>query len=366
MNASVATDRIFNFSAGPATLPETVIEQAKQDCWNIFGTGIGVMEHSHRGKAFDRVIAEAEEDCRKIGNISDDYAVLFLQGGATTQFGMIPMNFLSADKTADYINTGVWTTKAIKDAKLFGNVNVAFDGQDSNYDRIPSNDELNCTDGAAYLHYCSNNTIFGTRFNDLPPTAAPLICDASSEIFGRNIPIDQHAMIYAGAQKNLGPSGVTLVVIRKDFVESANQNLMTMMSYQKHIDAGSRLNTPATFGIYMMGQVFKWILAEGGVAEFEQRNTAKAGIIYDVVDEKSGFYTGHSEVASRSPMNITFRTPNPELDAKFIAEAGEHRMDGLKGHRKVGGIRASIYNAFPVAGCEALASFMKDFAAKNG
>lgn len=324
------------------------------------------MEHSHRGKMFDRVIAEAEEDCRKVGNISDDYAVLFLQGGATTQFGMIPMSFLGEGKTADYLNTGVWTNKAIADAKVFGNVNVAFDGNETNFDHVPTDDEINLSENAAYLHYCSNNTIFGTRFAEAPKTDAPLICDASSEMFGRPYDLERHAMVYAGAQKNLGPSGVALVVARRDFIESGNQNVMSMMNYKKHMNAGSRLNTPATFGIYMMGQVFKWILSEGGVAEFEKRNDAKAKIIYDAIDEHSEFYRGHSHKECRSPMNVTFTTPNPDLDAKFIAEAAEHRMDGLKGHRKTGGIRASIYNAFPAAGCEALASFMRDFAAKNG
>ena len=358
-------DRVFNFSAGPATLPEPVLKQAQQDCWNIFDTGIGVMEHSHRGKAFDRVIDEAIADCRTIGNIGDDYEVLFLQGGATTQFGMIPMAFLAADATADYPNTGVWTTKAITDAKLFGNVNVAYDGSSSNFAHIPDENELNQSESAAYLHYCSNNTIYGTRYSTPPKTTAPLICDASSEMFSRPIDINQHAMIYAGAQKNLGPSGVTLVIIRKDFLETASENVMTMMNYKKLAAGGSRLNTPPTFGIYMVGQVFKWILGEGGLQAIEQRNDRKAKWIYDVIDELD-FYSGHSETECRSVMNVTFRTPGDELDAKFLAEAEAQQMSGLKGHRKVGGIRASIYNAFPESGCQALAQFMKDFAAANG
>ena len=366
MTATVtAKDRIFNFSAGPAILPEPVLKQAQQDCWNIFDTGVGVMEHSHRGKAIDRVLQEAEADCRTIGNISDDYEIMFLQGGATTQFGMIPMAFLAAEQTADYPDTGVWTTKAIKDAKLFGNVNIAYDGSVDNYRRVPGADELDLTDGAAYLHYCSNNTIYGTRYNQPPQTPAPLICDASSEMFSRPIDINAHSMIYAGAQKNLGPSGVTLVIMHKDLLENANQDVITMMNYQKLAEAGSRLNTPPTFGIYMIGQVFKWIISEGGLATIEQRNDAKAKLIYDVIDELD-FFTGHSEVACRSVMNVTFRTPSDELDAKFLAETASQQMSGLKGHRKVGGIRASIYNAFPIEGCEALAQFMKDFAAANG
>jgi len=366
MSTATATDRIFNFSAGPAILPESVIEQAQADIWNIQQSGIGIMEHSHRGPVFDSVIGEAEANCRRLADIPDDYAVLFLQGGATTQFGMIPMNFLNSNQTTDYPNTGVWTTKAIADAKKFGQVHVPFEGSESNFDHVPSCDELNLSDDAVYLHYCSNNTIFGTRYPSPPATDAPVFCDASSEMFSRPIDIRKHAMIYAGAQKNLGPAGVTLVIIRKEIAEQANPDVVTMMNYQKHIDGGSRMNTPPTFGIYVMGEVFKWILDQGGLSEMEKKNDAKAKRIYDVIDANSDFYNGHSRQECRSPMNITFRTPSPELDAKFIAEAKQHRMDGLKGHRKVGGIRASVYNAFPVAGCEVLASFMQDFAQKNG
>lgn len=367
MSATVTTnDRIFNFSAGPATLPEPVLEQVKIDCWNIFDSGIGIMEHSHRGKVFDRVLDEAVADCRQLGNIGDDYEILFLQGGATSQFGMIPMNFLADGQTADYPNTGVWTAKAIADARLFGNVNVAFDGGQTNFAHIPTDEEINQIDNAAYFHYCSNNTIYGTRFEQPPATDAPLICDNSSEMFSRPIDVSKYSMIYAGAQKNLGPSGVTLVIIRKDFVKRANPNVMAMMNYQKHIDAESRLNTPPAFGIYVMGQVFKWMLTEGGLDAIETRNNRKAALIYEAIDELDGFYNGHSEKDCRSVMNVTFRTPSEELDTKFLAEAAEQQMDGLKGHRKVGGIRASIYNAFPESGCKALAEFMREFAAKNG
>ncbi len=368
MTTATATDRIFNFSAGPATLPESVIEQAQKDLWNIDGSGIGIMEHSHRGKVFDRVIDQAEADCRKIANIPDDYAVLFLQGGATMQFGQIPMNFLHAGKTADYPNTGEWTTKAIKDAKVFGSVNVPFDGTGCNFNRVPTAADLagKLTDEAAYFHYCSNNTIFGTRYAHPPATSAPLICDTSSEMFSRPIDIGAHAMIYAGAQKNLGPSGVTLIIIRKDFAATGNQNVMAMMNYSKHIDGGSRMNTPPTFGIYIMGLVFQWILAKGGLDAVEQKNAAKARLLYDVIDSHPGFFIGHSDPECRSHMNVTFRTPTAELDAAFLKMATAHQMDGLKGHRSTGGIRASIYNAFPLAGCEALAQLMRDFVAKNG
>ncbi len=366
MNQSAVAQRTFNFSAGPAVLPESVLEQAQADLWDIDGSGIGIMEHSHRGKVFDRVIEECEQDCRKVGNIPNDYAVLFLQGGATTQFGMIPMSFLPPGKTADYPNTGVWTSKAIKEAKLFGNVHLPFDGTSCKFDHVPSNDELNLSVDAAYLHYCSNNTIYGTRYQEAPHTTAPLIVDASSEIFSRPIDVKRHALIYAGAQKNLGPSGVALVIIRKDFAETANENVMSMMSYQKHINEGSRMNTPPTFGIYVMGLVFKWILEQGGTAEMEKLNDAKARILYDVIDKYPEFYVGHSRKQCRSVMNIPFRTSSEELDNLFLSGAREYRMDGLKGHRNTGGVRASIYNAFPVAGCEALANYMHDFVTKHG
>lgn len=366
--SAIATDRIFNFSAGPAVLPESVIEQAQKDLWNIADSGIGIMEHSHRGRVFDRVIEETEADCRRIGNIPDDYAVLFLQGGASMQFGQIPMNFLAPDRVADYPNTGEWTTKAIREAKLFGRVNVPFEGADCNFDHVPTDAEMagRLSPDAAYFHYCSNNTIFGTRYTVPPATTAPLICDTSSEMFSRPIDIRRHALVYAGAQKNLGPSGVTLVIVRRDFAAAGNPAIPTMMNYSKHIENGSRLNTPPAFGIYVMGLVLKWILAEGGLVAMEKRNAAKARLLYDAIDSHSGFYRGHSHAACRSHMNVTFRTPSPELDSRFLKLAEANRMDGLKGHRSTGGIRASIYNAFPLAGCEALASLMRDFAVANG
>ena len=364
-----ASTRIFNFSAGPAVMPEEVLRQAQQDIWNIFGSGIGIMEHSHRGPVFDRVMDEAKADCRKIASISDDYEVLFLQGGATTQFAMIPMNFLSPETTADYPDTGVWTTKAIKEAKLFGNVNVAFDGSKVGYAYTPSDSEIKQTTsggGAVYMHYCSNNTIYGTRYNNAPSSNSPLICDASSDIFSRPVDINKHGMIYAGAQKNLGPSGVVLVIIRKDLVEKGKKNLPSMFSYANHAKNDSRLNTPATFGIYMMGQTFKWILKQGGLATLEKRNAEKAKLIYDAIDQSGGFYTGVSRPDCRSHMNVTFRAPSEDLDKKCVAESVKLDMDGLKGHRDAGGMRASIYNAFPLEGCKALAQFMRDFARKNG
>ena len=364
--AAANASRILNFSAGPAVLPEAVIRQAQEDLWNVRGSGIGICEHSHRGPTFDAVIDEAVADCRALAGIPDDYEVLFLQGGATLQFGMIPMNFLASDGVADYPDTGVWTAKAIKEAKAFGTVNVAFRGADCGYDHTPADGELSLDPRASYLHYCSNNTIFGTRFEQPPATAAPLVCDASSEIFSRPIEVSRHALIYAGAQKNLGPSGVTLVLIRRDFMERKVRPTISMLDYAAHAKNGSRLNTPPTFGIYMMGLVFKWILAEGGLGEMQRRNDAKAALLYGAIDASGGFYRGVSRPACRSRMNVTFRLPSEDLEKRFVAEAAAEGMDGLKGHRDAGGVRASIYNAFPHAGCEALASFMRSFASRHG
>jgi phosphoserine aminotransferase len=361
-----AGHRIFNFSAGPATLPEEVIQQAQADLWNIAGSGGGIMEHSHRGKVFDRVIEEAEADCREIGNVPDDYSVLFLQGGATLQFAMIPMSFLGKGQVADYADTGVWTTKAIKEAKKIGTVNVAFDGSATSYDHTPADDELSLTDGAAYLHYCSNNTIYGTRYQKPPGSPAPLVADMSSEMFSRPVDIAGHALVYAGAQKNLGPAGTTLVIIRKDFMERGADGLPLMLDYAKQAAKGSRLNTPPTFGIYFMGQVFKWIKRAGGLDAMSRANEAKAKLVYDAIDGSGGFYQAVARPDCRSVMNVCFRTPGDDLDKRFLAEAGENDMDGLKGHRDVGGLRASIYNAFPHRGCEALAQFMAEFARRNG
>jgi phosphoserine aminotransferase len=358
--------RIYNFSAGPAVLPEDVLLRARQDLWSIGGSGIGILEHSHRGKVFTGVIEQAEADCRHIAGIGDDYHVLFLQGGATLQFAMIPMSFLSADRTADYLDTGSWTTNAIKEARPFGNVNVAFDGSQAGYDHVPAADELSLTADAAYTFYCDNNTIKGTEYREPPATGSPLVSDASSNMLSRPIDIGRHALIFAGAQKNLGPAGCALVIIRKDFLDGAATGLPSMLDYCKHADKGSCLNTPPTFGIYVMGQVFKWIQSEGGLETIGARNQEKAGIVYDAIDGSGGFFRPVARADSRSRMNITFRTPGDELDKKFIEESAAHDMSGLKGHRSVGGLRASIYNAFPRQGCEVLASFMKDFAARNG
>jgi phosphoserine aminotransferase len=359
----VATaERIYNFSAGPAVLPEPVLQQAREDLWNLAGSGIGVLEHSHRGPQISKVLAEAEADCRAIAGISDDYHVLFLQGGATLQFTMVPMNFLEADRTADYLDTGSWTSKAIKDARLHGNVNVAFEGEACGYDHVPSASEITLRDDSAYTFYCSNNTIYGTQYRDHPVATTPLICDASSDIFSHPIDVAAHALIFAGAQKNLGPAGCTLVIVRKDFLGGAKPGLPAILDYRQHADKGSRLNTPPVFAFYVMGLVFKWILGQGGLESVARQNQAKAKLLYDAIEGSSGFYHPVARADSRSLMNVTFRTPDERLDKLFVEQAAQRGMSGLKGHRSAGGLRASIYNAFPAAGCEALASLMVDFA----
>ena len=357
--------RVFNFSAGPAVLPEEVLEAARQDIWNIGGSGVGVLEHSHRGPVISRILEEAEADCRALAGIGEEHEVLFLQGGASLQFAMVPMSFLGADQTADYLDTGSWTSKAITEAKQLGTVNVAFDGSRGSYDHVPGDDELALSDGAAYSYYCDNNTIYGTEFPRPPATGSPLVCDASSNMLSRPIDVSRHALIFAGAQKNLGPAGCTLVIIRRDFLERARDGLPSMLDYRQHAEQGSRLNTPPVFAIYVMGQVFKWIRRQGGVEALATLNREKARIVYDAIDGSGGFYRPVARADSRSNMNVTFHTPSEALDEKFVVQAKERDLVGLKGHRSVGGLRASIYNAFPRAGCEALASFMREFAAKE-
>ena len=361
------SDRIFNFSPGPAVLPEEVLAQAKEDLWSVAGTGVGILEHSHRGKVFDRIIAEAEEDCRKVAGIPDGFHVLFLHGGASTQFFMVPANLLAANSSADYLCTGSWSKKAIKEAGLYGSVHVAASSEDAGFSHIPSAHDSSFSRDAAYVHFTSNNTIHGTQFRVEPalPGEARLVCDASSDIFSRPIDMEKYALLYAGAQKNLGPAGVTLVVIREDVAETSVRELPAMLRYRTHVENDSRYNTPNAFGVYIVGQVLKWILGRGGLDAVGRENTAKAKLIYDVLDGGS-FFRGTARADSRSLMNVTFRAPSEELENRFISEAAEQGLVGLKGHRSVGGMRASIYNAFPSAGCEALAEFMRTFEARHG
>jgi phosphoserine aminotransferase len=354
------TSRINNFSAGPAILPECVLEEARENFLSLGDSGIGILEHSHRGKAFLQVYEETIAACKELANVPDDYDVLFLQGGASSQFFMVPMNFLSTDDTADYLVTGAWSQKAVKEAKRFGNVNISCTGEDENFQEIPEKRAV--SPSPVYTHYTSNNTIFGTQFGKLPdtPNGGFLVCDASSDIFSRPIDVNKQGIIYAGAQKNLGPSGITLVIIRKDLVASGSADLPTMLQYRTHADKDSMFNTPPTFGIYIMGLVFKWIRNSGGLTAMETRNQQKAAVLYDFLDESELF---QSTVASgnRSLMTVTFVTGNAELDAEFISQATAAGFSGLKGHRSVGGMRASIYNAFPPEGVQALAEFMHAF-----
>jgi phosphoserine aminotransferase len=360
------SDRIWNFGAGPGTLPEPVLKAAQRDIWNVAGSGIGIMEHSLRGKVFDAVIADAEQKCRDLAGISDDYHVLFLQGGASTQFAMVPMNFLPAGGTADYLVTGVWSEKAVKEAKLVGTVHEAASGKAGKFLAIPPADSIRYSPSPAYVHLTTNNTIYGTQWRAEPavPQGVPLVADASSDMYSRPIDVSRYGLIYAGAQKNLGPSGVVLVIIRKDLVERGAQGLPTMLQYRTHAEARSLYNTPPTFGIYVMGEVFRWIGDMGGLAGMAERNAEKARVVYDFLDQ-SRFFRATVEGESRSLMNVCFRAPSEELEKRFVTEATKAGLEGLKGHRSAGGMRASIYNAMPIEGCRALVEFMQRFERAN-
>ena len=358
--------RAFNFNAGPAALPLEVLEIAQKELTDFGGTGMSIMEHSHRGKAYDAVHAEAVANMAKLLGATDDYQVLFLQGGASLQFAQVPMNLLLPGQTADYVNTGEWAGKAIKEAKKIGNVNILADTAKDIPTTMPDYDALKYTPGAAYVHVTSNETIAGTQMKKFPRTAAPLVADMSSDILCRPLDLKQFGLIYAGAQKNLGPSGVTLVVIRKDLLERAPATLPTMLQYRTQAKENSLYNTPPTFGIYILMLVTRWLLAKGGAAGMEKINQAKADKLYAAFDNSGGFYRGTAVKEFRSTMNVTWRLPSEELEEKFIKEATALKMIGLKGHRDVGGCRASLYNACPAESVDALVAFMKDFQAKNG
>ena len=362
----MSVHRVFNFSSGPAVLPLPVLEQAQRDLVALPGVGMSVMEISHRSKPFDQILSEATADMRSIGGIPDNYRILFLQGGASTQFSMVPMNLLTAGLTADYILTGDWGKKALKEAKKVGATSVAATTEDGNFARIPAQSELKLTPGAAYVHMTSNNTIHGTQWASLPDVGdAPLVCDSSSDIFSRPIDVSKFGLIYAGAQKNLGPSGVTVVIIREDLLARSADSLPTMMNYKVQAENESRYNTPPAFGIYILGLVLKWLKAQGGLAAIEQVNERKAAALYAELD-RTEFWHPHAEAGSRSRMNVTFRLGTEALEQKFAKEATAAGFDGLKGHRSVGGLRASIYNAFPEQGITALVQFMQEFERTNG
>ena len=359
--------RIYNFSAGPAILPEDVLKKAQENLFSLPGVGMSILEISHRSKTFDDIINQTKEDVRKLLNISDDYAVLFLQGGASLQFSMVPMNIMPPKNKADYINTGAWSKKAIKEAKRVGSVNIAATTEETTFNRIPKQDELKLDADASYVHFTSNNTIYGTQWQTEPVVGnVPLVCDASSDIFHKKLDVNKYAILYAGAQKNMGPAGVTMVIFQKDLLERSSDNLHTMLNYKTHIEKDSMFNTPNTFGIYIIGLVAKWLLNNGGLDKMYETNKHKAGLLYKFIDESGGYFKGHAEIDSRSVMNVTFNLATEELEKKLIAEALAAGFSGLKGHRSVGGLRASIYNAFPTKGVEDLVSFMTDFQQKNG
>lgn len=360
------TERIYNFSAGPAVLPVPVLEETQRDLMGLPGVGMSILEISHRSKPFDEIIEGAKTGLRELLGLPDDYHILFLQGGASLQFSMIPMNLLPPDASADYIVTGSWGKKAVKEAKREGLVNIAATTADGGFTRTPTQDEIKLDPHAAYVHFTTNETIEGVEFKQEPDAGdVPLIADASSDILSRPIDAKKYAMIYAGAQKNMGPSGVTLVIIRDDLLKRIPDNLHTMLDYRTHVEADSLYNTPNTFGIYIINLVCKWLKEKGGLRAMQQENEAKAKLLYDAIDA-GGFYRGHADADSRSMMNVTFRLPSEDLEKQFAKEATAAKLDGLKGHRSVGGLRASIYNAFPREGVEALVSFMQEFERKNG
>ena len=358
--------RIFNFSAGPAVLPAAVLQEAQKNLLALPGVGMSVMEISHRSKPFEDLLHKAIEDIRALAGIPANYKVLMLQGGASLQFSMVPMNLLTSGATADYIDTGSWAEKAIKEAKRVGNVNVTGSTKADNYSRLPTAGELSLTKDAAYVHITTNNTIEGTEWKSLPATGdAPLVADTSSDMFSGPIDVSRFGLIYAGAQKNLGPSGVTLVIIREDLLARSQKSLPTMLNYAVHAENDSLYNTPNTFGIYILGLTMAWLRNLGGLSAIGAINQRKAGKLYAEID-RTGFYRGTAQKESRSLMNVTFRLKTEELEKAFEKEATAVGLDGLKGHRAVGGMRASIYNAFPEAGVDALVQFMREFERTNG
>ena len=360
------SERIFNFSAGPAVLPVPVLEQAQRELKALPGVGMSILEISHRSKSFEDVLARAEADIRQLAKVPPNYRVLFLQGGASLQFAMVPMNLLAAEATADYIITGVWAAKAAEEAKKLGKVHIAATTKAEQFTRIPRPEEIVLTPGSAYVHMTSNNTIYGTEWKDLPRVGdIPLVSDTSSDMFSRPIDVSKHAVIYAGAQKNMGPAGVTVVIIREDLLARSAASLPAMLSYAVHAENGSMHNTPPVFAIYVLGLVTRWLIERGGLQETAKINERKAARLYAEIDN-TGFYRGTAQKDSRSLMNVTFRLSTEALEKQFVNEAEHAGLDGLKGHRSAGGIRASIYNAFPEEGVVALVDFMKDFERRLG
>jgi phosphoserine aminotransferase len=357
--------RVYNFSAGPATLPLEVLEKAQKDLVDYKGTGMSVMEMSHRSSDYLAIFNSAKDNLKKLMEVPDNYEILFLHGGASSQFAMVPLNLFSKSKKADYINTGVWSKKAIAEAKRYGAINVVASSEDKTFSYIPKTSRDTFDGEADYVHITSNNTIYGTAFHELPDVGdVPLVADMSSNILAQVYDVSKFGIIYAGAQKNIGPAGVAIVIVRKDLIGNAMDVTPNMFNYKTHAENDSMFNTPPTYTIYIAGLVFEWLLEKGGVAEMQKINEEKAGWLYDFIDN-SRLFRGTAEVNSRSVMNVPFVTPSEELDAKFIKEATAAGLKTLKGHRSVGGMRASIYNAMPQEGVKALVDFMKKFELQN-
>lgn len=362
--------RIFNFSAGPAVLPEEVLFEARENLLSLGKLGLGILEISHRAKEFEVILAEAEQNLRELMGLAPEQKVLFLHGGATLQFSMVPMNLLLPGRTADYIVTGEWSKKAVTEAQRVGTVHLAGSSEGEQFRRIPRNDELRFSESPAYVHTTSNNTIWGTQWQVEPETGgAPLVCDMSSDFLSRPIDARRYSLIYAGAQKNAGPAGVTVVIVREDVLKldkAAQAKLPILLNYRTHIEHKSLYHTPPVFAIYVVHLVLRWLKKYGGLPAIAAHNQQKAALVYGAIDAAPGFYRGHAEPGSRSLMNLTFRLPSEELTDAFVKQAKAQGMDGLKGYRTVGGIRASMYNAFPLAGAKVLADFMADFARRHG
>lgn len=358
--------RIFNFSAGPSELPLEVLETAAKEMTNYNASGMGVMEMSHRSKVYDQIFKETEAKFRKVFAVPDNYKVLFLQGGATMQFAQIPMNLLTKNKKADYIVTGSFSGKAKQEAEKYGEINVAFSGKAEGFTRIPRQEELKLSPDADYVHYCDNNTIYGTKWDYIPETGnVPLVCDMSSCILSEPVDVSKFGLIYAGAQKNMGPAGLAVVIIREDLIVEPQPGTPVMLEYKTMAENDSMYNTPNTWAIYVLGLVLDWVEANGGTAGMNELAVKRSQMIYDYIEQSEGYYKNPNDEASRSKMNVVFRLPNEELEAKFVKESAAAGMSNLKGHRSAGGIRASIYNAMPVEGVEYLVDFMKKFKENN-
>lgn len=361
------TSRVYNFSPGPAILPLEVLEEAQQELLNYHNTGMSILEMSHRGKDYEAIQNETETLFKELLNAPNDYHVLFMGGGASAQFAITAMNFLTEGTEADYIVTGSFAAKAQEEAARIGKANVAATTKDTNFNRLPAIDEIKLSKSPVYIHMTSNNTIYGTQWQEMPEfMGIPLIADMSSDILSRPFDVSKFGLIYAGAQKNLGPAGVTVVLVSPEMLAKANQKIPVIFQYGTFAKNNSLYNTPPAFAIYIINLVLKWVKKNGGLTAMEKRNHEKANLIYDAIDHSNGFYEGHSQKEYRSTMNVTFRLPNEELESTFVSEAKKVNLVGIKGHRSVGGMRASIYNAMPLEGCKQLAELMKDFAKKNG